>query len=97
MRTFTKESFKMKVFPKGQVVIPVALRKKYQIDIGDQVDVISTPDGILLKPLPKKNNQTSLTDRLYGIFSEYASGKSIPTKSDIKKATEEGFIEGWPE
>ena len=29
----TKESTKMKVFPKGQVVIPVALRKKYQIVI----------------------------------------------------------------
>lgn len=97
MRTFAKESFKMKVFPKGQVVIPVSLRKKYQIDIGDQIDVISSPDGILLKPLPKKNSQTSLTDRLYGIFSEYVSGKSKPTKSDIEKATEEGFIEGWPE
>ena len=35
----TKESIKMKVFPKGQVVIPVSLRKKYQIEIGDQIDV----------------------------------------------------------
>jgi len=85
----------MKVFPKGQVVIPVALRKKYQIDIGDQVDVISAPEGILLKPLPKKNSQTSLTDRLFGIFSEYASKKSKPTKADIQKATEGGLIEGW--
>lgn len=87
----------MKVFPKGQVVIPVALRKKYQIDIGDRVDVIAAPEGILLKPLPKKNNHSSLTDRLYGIFSEYASGKSKPIKADIQKATEDGFIEGWPE
>ena len=30
----TKESIKMKVFPKGQIVIPVSLRKKYQIEIG---------------------------------------------------------------
>jgi AbrB family looped-hinge helix DNA binding protein len=97
MSTFSKESFKMKVFPKGQVVIPVSLRKKYQIDIGDQIDVISAPDGILLKPLPKKNGQMSLTDRLYGIFSEYVSGKLKPTKADIEKATEEGFTEEWPE
>jgi len=97
MRTIAKESFKMKVFPKGQVVIPVSLRKKYQIDIGDQVDVISAPEGILLKPLPKKKSQTSLTERLYGIFSEYSSGKSMPTKADVQKVTEEGFIEGWPE
>ena len=97
MSTSVKESFKMKVFPKGQVVIPVSLRRKYQIDIGDQIDVISAPEGILLKPLPKENSQESLTDRLYGIFSEYASGISKPTKAEIEKATEEGFIEGWPE
>jgi len=54
MRTVAKKSFKMKVIPKGQVVIPVSLRKKYQIDIGDQIDVVSAPDGILLKPIPKK-------------------------------------------
>ena len=97
MRTIAKESFKMKVFPKGQVVIPVSLRKKYQIDIGDQIDVISAPEGILLKPLPKKNSQTTLTDRLCGIFSEYASNKSKPTKADFQKATEDGFVGGWSE
>ncbi|CAB1080673.1 hypothetical protein D1AOALGA4SA_8352 [Olavius algarvensis Delta 1 endosymbiont] len=97
MRTYSKESFKMKVFAKGQVVIPVSLRKRYQIDIGDQIDVISAPDGILLKPLTKKKSRATLTDRLYGIFNEYASGESKPTKADIQKATEEGFIEGWPE
>ena len=44
MGTGTKETIKMKVFPKGQVVIPVSLRKKYQIDIGDRIDVISKSD-----------------------------------------------------
>ena len=33
MTAEAKESVKMKVFPKGQVVIPVSLRKKYHIDI----------------------------------------------------------------
>lgn len=91
----TKESIKMKVFPKGQVVIPVALRKKYQIDIGDRIDVIADSDGILLKPLPKEKSQRSLTERLFGIFRAYASRKSEPTKADIEKATEDGFAEGW--
>ncbi len=91
----TKESIKMKVFPKGQVVIPVALRKKYHIEIGDQIDVIADSDGILLKPLPKEKSQRSLTERLFGIFRAYASGKSEPTKADIEKATEDGFAEGW--
>ncbi len=85
----------MKVFPKGQVVIPVSLRKKYQIEIGDRIDVISISDGILLKPLPKENRQRSLTERLFGIFSDYAAGKTRPTKTDIEKATEAGFTDGW--
>ena len=91
----TKESTKMKVFPKGQVVIPVALRKKYQIEIGDQIDVISESEGILLKPIPKEKSWTSATERLFGIFSDYAAGKTKPTKTDIEKATEAGFTEGW--
>ena len=65
MDTDTKEAITMKVFPKGQVVTPVSLRKKYQIDIGDRIDVISKPDGILLKPLPKENRQRSLTEQLF--------------------------------
>ncbi len=91
----TKESIKMKVFSKGQVVIPVSLRKKYHIEIGDQIDVISEPEGIFLKPLPKDKSRRSATERLFGIFSDYASGRSKPTKADIEKATEAGFTEGW--
>ena len=95
MGTDAKESIKMKVFQKGQVVIPVALRKKYLIEIGDQIDVVPSPEGILLKPLSKKNGRKSLTEQLFGIFSGYASQKSKPTKADIKKATETGFTKGW--
>jgi AbrB family looped-hinge helix DNA binding protein len=95
MTASTKESFKMKVFPKGQVVIPVSLRRKYRIDIGDQIDVVSEKEGILLKPLQKQENKSSLTERLCGVFRTYAEGKTEPTKKDIKKATEKGFTDGW--
>ena len=95
MSTDVKESYKMKVFPKGQVVIPVSLRKKYQINIGDQIDVVSAPNGILLKPLLKEGHRRSLTEKLFGIFSRHAIGKSKPTKKDIENATEKGFTEGW--
>ena len=54
MGATSKESLKRKVFPKGQIVIPAALRKKYHIEIGDHIDVIPKADGILLRPLPKK-------------------------------------------
>jgi AbrB family looped-hinge helix DNA binding protein len=69
----TKETIKMKVFPKGQVVIPVSLRKKYQIDIVDRLDVISKSDGILLKPLPKENRQMFNGHWNYGVRKMWKS------------------------
>ena len=97
MASTSKEAVKRKVFPKGQIVIPVALRKKYHIDIGDHVDVIAKADGILLRPLPKKEEKKSMTDSLFGMFSKYAKGKPKLKKADIRKATKEGFVEGWEE
>ena len=95
MAATSKESVKRKVFPKGQIVIPVALRKKYHIEIGDNVDVIPKADGILLKPMPKKEGEKSLTDCLFGMFGKYAKGKSKLKKADINRLTEAGFIEEW--
>ena len=94
MREIIKETIKMKVFPKGQVVIPIALRKKYDINIGDQIDVIPESNGILLKPTTKRMTDKSLTDRLFGVFNRYATEKQDLTKADIKKAVEKGFTEG---
>jgi len=95
MSTSSKESIKMKVFPKGQIVIPIALRKKYHIEIGDQLDVISSRDGILLKPVPKENKKNSLTEQLFGVFGKYAHQTSKINKKDIIRATETEFVEGW--
>jgi AbrB family looped-hinge helix DNA binding protein len=91
----SKKSVKRKVFPKGQIVIPVALRKKYHIEIGDRIDVIPKADGILLKPMPKKEGKKSLTDCLFGMFGKYAKVKPKLKKADINRATEAGFIEEW--
>ena len=85
----------MKVFPKGQVVIPVSLRKKYKIDIGDHVDAIPSKDGILLQPSSKKETSQKLTDNLYGVFKEYADKKKGIKKRDMVEATEKGFTAGW--
>ncbi|MCP4682670.1 MAG: AbrB/MazE/SpoVT family DNA-binding domain-containing protein [Desulfobacterales bacterium] len=86
---------KMKVFPKGQVVIPVSLRKKYDIQIGDHVEVIPANNGILLKPYLKVKHPESLTDSLFGIFRQYARKKQHADKIAVEKATENGFIDGW--
>ena len=95
MSPTSKESVKRKVFPKGQIVIPVALRKKYHIEIGDHVDVISKAEGILIKPIPQKEGKKSLTDSLFGMFRKYATGKPKLKKADISRATKAGFVEGW--
>ncbi len=38
---------------KGQVVIPRRLRKEFEIEAGTRATVISTPEGILLKPITR--------------------------------------------
>lgn len=89
------ETIEMKVFPKGQVVIPVSLRKKYNIDIGDRIQAIASRDGILLRPSSKTKSTGALTDSLFGIFARYAQRKQKAGKKEIIKATETGFIKGW--
>jgi len=95
MSNTLKEPMKMKVFPKGQVVIPIALRERYDIAIGDQIDVVPTPDGILLKTTSEKENQKSMTDRLFGVFRDYAIERPKLKKQDIALATKNEFVEGW--
>ena len=41
----------VKFTTKGQVVIPLRLRKLFQIEDGTRAIVEATPDGILLKPV----------------------------------------------
>ncbi|MCD6198465.1 MAG: AbrB/MazE/SpoVT family DNA-binding domain-containing protein [Deltaproteobacteria bacterium] len=94
MGATSKVSVKRKVFPKGQIVIPVALRKKYHIEIGDHVDVIPKANGILIKSMLPKKRGKSLTDSLFGMFGKYAKGKPKLEKADINEATEAGFIRG---
>jgi AbrB family looped-hinge helix DNA binding protein len=97
MQENIKSSKKMKVFPKGQVIIPVELRRKYNINIGDRIEFITFQDGILLKPSRQKTNYQSSTDELFGMLRRYAKKKSFPEENDVNEATESGFSEGWKE
>ncbi|MBC8009356.1 MAG: AbrB/MazE/SpoVT family DNA-binding domain-containing protein [Burkholderiales bacterium] len=38
---------------KGQIVIPLALRKKYHIEAGTRAVIEATPEGILIKPVTR--------------------------------------------
>lgn len=98
MGNSSKETgIKMKVYPKGQVVIPVSLRKKYNIEIGDHIDVIPESGGILLKPEIKEPSTTSLTKQLFGIFNDYAKVLPDLSKDTINASTEDEFSKGWKE
>ena len=48
---------------KGQVVIPVILRRKYHLEAGTSLRVIDSGDGILLKPVTEQT-----VDSLKGVL-----------------------------
>ena len=92
-----EKDYRIKVFQKGQVVIPIGLRRRYGINIGDQVDAVPTADGILIRPDPSRSTSASGTDRLFGIFTAYRDHLSAePTREEIADATETGFAREWP-
>jgi AbrB family looped-hinge helix DNA binding protein len=57
---------------KGQVVIPLRLRKQYHIEEGTRAVVEATPEGILLKPVTRHS-----IGRLRGILKRKPGGKSF--------------------
>ncbi len=57
---------------KGQVVIPLRLRKQFHIEEGTKAVVEATPDGILLKPVTRHS-----INRLRGILKRKPGGKSF--------------------
>lgn len=82
---------RMKVFNKGQVVIPVGLRKRYNINVNDFIEVVPEDKWIKLVPVKKER----LTDKLFGVFAKYKKGKPELASKEIEKATEAGFTERW--
>ena len=79
----------MKVFNKGQVVIPVAIRKEFGIEIGDMLDVVADRKGKCVK-LKKVGEMKS--QKLAGSLSKYNRRKRFPSRKEMKKALEEGIV-----
>jgi len=57
---------------KGQVVIPLRLRKQFDIEDGTKAVVQATPEGILLKPMT-----AALIKRGRGILRRRPGGKPL--------------------
>jgi AbrB family looped-hinge helix DNA binding protein len=79
----------MKVFNKGQVVIPSAMRKKLKLEVGDLLDVSldESENALVLTKLKQ-----SLSSELAGSFAKHAEGKPFPTKSQMEEALRKGLI-----
>ncbi len=60
---------KMKIHNKGQVVLPAKIRKKYHLEIGDNVDVTYDDKGIHIYPVVEKSidlrNSSNCIHRVY--------------------------------
>ena len=73
---------------KGQVVIPMWLRKQFHIEDGTKAMVQATPEGILLKPV------TSVTiQRLRGILKRKPGGKPFAQEWAEHKTEEKALEE----
>ena len=77
-----------KLSSKGQVIIPKILRSRYNWSTGQELSVIDTGDGILLKPShPFKKTEL---DQVTGIL-EY-SGKPV-SLDEMEAAIKKGAME----
>jgi bifunctional DNA-binding transcriptional regulator/antitoxin component of YhaV-PrlF toxin-antitoxin module len=65
-------------------VIPKELRKSYHWDVGQELDVIDTGDGLLLKARPAR--KTASWNHVVGCLSHLASGKPVATDEDMHAA-----------
>jgi len=56
MSGLLEKVFRVKLSSKGQVVIPKHVRKALNLGKGDELLLVSTEDGILMKPPSKKES-----------------------------------------
>ncbi len=73
---------------KGQVVIPLRLRKQFDIEDGTKAVVQATPEGILLKPMT-----AALIKRGRGILKRRPGGKPL-TEDWAEHKKQERALEG---
>lgn len=82
----------MKVFNKGQIVIPIAIRKALGVEPGDMMDVIIDQEGHCIK---LKKYEKSIASELAGSLSKFNQRKAFPTKREMRKALAKGLSNGF--
>jgi AbrB family looped-hinge helix DNA binding protein len=81
----------MKVFNKGQVVIPADIRKEFGIEVGDMLDVVLDRREKCVK---LKRIQEMKSKELAGSLSRYNRRKRFPSRREMKEALGEGIVRG---
>jgi AbrB family looped-hinge helix DNA binding protein len=87
-----------RVSAKGQVVIPKEVRKRYQMSTGRILDVIETPEGVLLRARAKREGIS--TEEAIARISEIIryDGPTVSIdemKESIRRMWEQGGPENW--
>mgnify|MGYP000143735414 FL=1 len=79
---------RMKVFNKGQVVIPAEIRKALGIKPGDSMEVsFDLEHRTIMLSQPQKGEAQALA----GSLSAYAQGKQFPSRKEMHKALVQGM------
>ncbi len=78
----------MKIFNKGQVVIPAELRRQLDIMPGDLLDVELSDDH---KSIILRKSSGSTAAKLAGSLSRYAKGKRHPSKKEMLSTLSSGM------
>jgi AbrB family looped-hinge helix DNA binding protein len=81
----------MKVFNKGQIVIPVKIRKELGISIGDKLEVHIDKKHKSIEI----NKPTFKSKILAGSLHKYAKNRSFPDKPEMREALIKGLTEKY--
>lgn len=78
----------MKLHPKGQVVIPVEMRRRLGVDVGDllEVDISADDSGITLRR-PERGEAMALA----GSLKAFAAGRPFPSEAVCEDALLRGL------
>jgi len=79
----------MKVFNKGQVVIPSHIRKDLGVKIGDILDVAVDKEA---KCISLRKLDELVSDKLSGSLSKYSRRRKFPVKKERRNALAEGLM-----
>jgi AbrB family looped-hinge helix DNA binding protein len=78
----------MKVHPKGQVVIPVEVRRRLGIDVGDLLEVeISADESRITLRRPERGEARHLA----GSLRAFAAGRPFPSEAVLADAFRRGL------